>query len=208
MAVTQNFLIGRTRKSAGGTRFSTWKGLNVIAAKPMQVKQTVTEAVELNRAKMKFASQLVKKLGLFNKKAYNFGIQKTTEFADSVKFYRQFIKDDLTLGFHAMEGKSYGTGNVVGPVDNFNFDSPDECVVTQINGGEDDRFFGKQMEASYAILQEDGEILGVYVNAGNGEDYPLTLVYSKAPTPGKGKKVVGKKIIKFKAGSDLATKVK
>lgn len=111
MAVTQNFLIGRTRKSAGGTRFSTWKGLNVIAAKPMQVKQNVTEAVELNRAKMAIISSLVKKLKIVLTSTYSLGIQKTTEFADAVKFFRLRLLDTLNLDITLLAGASFGTGN-------------------------------------------------------------------------------------------------
>jgi hypothetical protein len=37
MAIVQNTLIGRSRRSVGGVTFSTWKGLNVAKSKPVSV---------------------------------------------------------------------------------------------------------------------------------------------------------------------------
>lgn len=112
MAIGQNFLTGRMRKSAGGTRFSTWRGLNVIAAKPMEVRQNVTPAVQLNRDKMSLIGKMVSKLNPYVGSIYSLGIAKTTPFADTVKFFRSRLKDDLKLNVSLLVGASFGTGNV------------------------------------------------------------------------------------------------
>ena len=112
MAISQNFLTGRMRKSAGGTRFSTWRGLNVVASKPMEVRQNVTPKVELNRSKMNVIGKMVSKMNPIVNHIYSLGIAKTTPFADTVKFFRSRIKDDLKLSSALLAGASFGTGNV------------------------------------------------------------------------------------------------
>lgn len=112
MAISQNFLTGRMRKSAGGTRFSTWRGLNVVASKPMEVRQNVTPAVKLNREKMSVIGKMVSKLNPIVGSIYSLGIAKTTPFADTVKFFRSRILDTLKLDASLLAGASFGTGNV------------------------------------------------------------------------------------------------
>ena len=115
MAISQNFLTGRMRKSAGGTRFSTWRGLNIVASKPMEVRQNVTPAVRLNRDKMSLIGKLVSKLNPYVVLFYSLGISKTTPFADTVKFFRNRLKDDLKLDPLLLAGASFGTGNTPAP---------------------------------------------------------------------------------------------
>lgn len=111
MAISQNFLTGRMRKSAGGTRFSTWRGLNIVASKPIDVRQNVTAAVTLNRRKLSVIGKGVSKLNAYVKMYYSLGIQKTTPFADTVKFFRNRIKDDLKLDPALLKDSKFGTGN-------------------------------------------------------------------------------------------------
>jgi hypothetical protein len=111
MAITQNFLIGRTRKSAGGTRFSTWKGLNVIAAKQINVKQTITEALTISRGKMAAAIVISKQLKLIIKSIFDFGIQKTTEFAATTGFFLEKINENFELDLMSIRDQQLGTGN-------------------------------------------------------------------------------------------------
>lgn len=112
MAISQNFLTGRMRKSAGGTRFSTWRGLNIVASKPMEVRQNVTPAVQLNRDKMAVIGKMVSKLNTIVNDMYSLGIAKTTPFADTVKFFRNRILDSLKLDAVSLNGAQFGTGNV------------------------------------------------------------------------------------------------
>lgn len=112
MAISQNFLTGRMRKSAGGTRFSTWRGLNVVASKPMEVRQNVTPAVQLNRDKMSLIGKMVSKMNHIVNDLYSLGIAKTTPFADTVKFFRSRVLDTLKLDASLLAGASFGTGNV------------------------------------------------------------------------------------------------
>ena len=112
MAISQNFLTGRMRKSAGGTRFSTWRGLNVVASKPMEVRQNVTPAVELNRSKMSIIGKGVSKLNVVVNELYSLGIAKTTPFADTVRVFRSAMTDSLKLDASKLSGISFGSGNV------------------------------------------------------------------------------------------------
>ena len=112
MAISQNFLTGRMRKSAGGTRFSTWRGLNVVASKPMEVRQNVTKAVQINRDKMSLIGKMVSKLNPYVGSIDSLGIAKTTPFADTVKFFRNRLLDTLQLDASLLAGASFGTGNV------------------------------------------------------------------------------------------------
>ena len=83
MAISQNFLTGRMRKSAGGTRFSTWRGLNVVASKPMEVRQNVTPVVQLNRDKLSLIGKMVSKLNPYVSLFYSLGISKRSGFANT-----------------------------------------------------------------------------------------------------------------------------
>lgn len=56
MAIVQNTLIGRSRKSVGGTTFSTWKGLNVLKSKPITVANPESDAQLMRRSAL---SQIV-----------------------------------------------------------------------------------------------------------------------------------------------------
>lgn len=49
MAVTQNPIIGMSRKSVGNVSFRTWRGLNIIQAKPLRVKDTYSDAKQAQR---------------------------------------------------------------------------------------------------------------------------------------------------------------
>ena len=115
MATSQNFLTGRMRKSAGGTRFSTWRGLNIVASKPMEVRQNVTPAVQLNRDKMSRIGKLVSTLNPYVSLFYSLGISKTTPFADTVKFFRNRINNSLTFDASMFANASFGTGNAPSP---------------------------------------------------------------------------------------------
>jgi hypothetical protein len=109
------------RKSAGGTRFSSWRGLNIVASKPMEVRQNVTPAVQLNRNKMSLIGKMVSKLNPFVGLFYSLGISKTTPFADTVKFFRNRISDLLKFDASLFTNASFGTGNT--PTPNYHIDS-------------------------------------------------------------------------------------
>ena len=115
MAISQNFLTGRMRKSAGGTRFSTWRGLNIVASKPMEVRQNVTPVVQLNRDKLSRIGKLVSKLNPYVSLFYSLGISKTTPFADTVKFFRNRFTDLLKFDASMFTNASFGTGNTPSP---------------------------------------------------------------------------------------------
>lgn len=53
MAIVQNPLIGRSKQKVGGTVFSTWKGINVLRAKPIEVANPKTPGQLLQRAKLR-----------------------------------------------------------------------------------------------------------------------------------------------------------
>lgn len=54
MAVSQNFIVGKTSGSAGGVTFTTWKGKNVFKSKPQTVGNPQTERQTNQRGKFTF----------------------------------------------------------------------------------------------------------------------------------------------------------
>jgi hypothetical protein len=62
MAVTQNPIIGRSKQSLSNTVFSTWKGRNVIRAKPLEVANPRTLGQVTSRNKLKVLSGMAKGL--------------------------------------------------------------------------------------------------------------------------------------------------
>ena len=133
MAISQNFLTGRMRKSAGGTRFSSWRGLNIVASKPMEVRQNVTPAVQLNRDKMSRIGKLVSKLNPFVGLFYSLGISKTTPFADTVKFFRNRLPDSLMFDPSTFTNATFGTGNTPSPSFHVNNTVIDDLMIDFTN---------------------------------------------------------------------------
>lgn len=62
MAVTQNPIIGRARGSVATTTFTTWKGLNVIKAKPITVANPSTAGQVRQRGRLRFISRLASRI--------------------------------------------------------------------------------------------------------------------------------------------------
>ena len=118
MAIVQNTLIGRARRSVGGTTFATWNGLNILKAKILKPKpQTITDAVILNRAKMKLVGQSCAFISPFAKSIYRLGTPKTTGFAEIVKFFRNKITGavgSLKLLVTDLVNTSFGSENTGG----------------------------------------------------------------------------------------------
>ena len=205
MAISQNFLTGRMRKSAGGTRFSAWRGLNVVASKPMAVRQNVTHAVELNRNKMATIGKMVSKMNSLVKEIYSLGIAKTTPFADTVKFFRSRISDNLRLEAGLLAGASFGTGNAATP----------DYVPNSLSATS----FGISPSNVAGIWgNDDTNVVVIMVNdactkVGIFEDV-VNLKYDFAINPASMGFVAGDKVafavkpVKFRPGADLSGKMK
>ena len=118
MAIVQNTLIGRTRKSIGNLTFCQWNGLNVIKGKLIHKKpQPLSDAVVLNRAKMTVAGRGVGMITTFCKPIYRLGTVKTTGFAEMVKFFRMKLYgtwDELKLEVEALVNSKFGSENCGG----------------------------------------------------------------------------------------------
>lgn len=82
--VTQNPLIGRARKSAGSNTFTTWKGLNVVKTKPLQVANPDTDAQRMNRSAMRQSVEIFR----FISAAVNYGF---IELAIHMSPYNAFV---------------------------------------------------------------------------------------------------------------------
>ena len=205
MAISQNFLTGRMRKSAGGTRFSTWRGLNVVASKPMEVRQNVTPAVELNRAKMSVVGQFTGKLSQFAKNAYSLGIAKTTPFADTVKFFRSKMLDSLILDVSLLKDASFGTGNVaVGSFANIN----DEVTSFEVDLYFDNSIWGlDNIDVTVIVFNDTMTKVGVYTVSTLPTGSFLKNLSSFGFVAGD-KVYFGVKPVKFRPGADLSGKVK
>ena len=205
MATSQNFLTGRMRKSAGGARFSTWRGLNIVASKPMVVRQNVTPAVQLNRNKMSLIGKLVSRLNPYVDLFYSLGISKTTPFADTVKFFRNRLKDDLKLDASLLAGASFGTGNTPTPSYAIIGTSIDNLIVHPSNvsplWGSDD------ITVHITVINEDcTKVYYTFYEVSPQGDIPVDLIDSGF--------VIGDKIavcikpVKTRPGTDLSGSVK
>lgn len=111
MATTQNGIFGRSSGSIGNVVTTTWKGLNVIKAKPMYVKRQFTPAELLNHARIKTVSQAVSQIREFAKYIFNLGTTGTTAFAELQKLFRNRITYELLLDATMFTNIKTGTGN-------------------------------------------------------------------------------------------------
>ena len=205
MAISQNFLTNRMHKSAGGTRFSTWRGLNVVASKPMEIRQNVTPAVELNRRKMSVIGKGVSKLNIVVNELYSLGIAKTTPFADTVRVFRAAMQDNLKLDAAKLSNTSFGTGNVADCT--FSIDSNDVnnfIIVANANVPA----FGIDVVESTLIVFNDS-FTKIHVSK-----FSLTQDVSISVSLLPSGFVAGDKVgycvkrVQYKPGADLSGKVK
>lgn len=205
MAISQNFLTGRMRKSAGGSRFSTWRGLNVVAAKPVEVRQNVTPAVELNRSKMAVVGQFVSKFSQFTKNAYSLGISKTTPFADTVKFFRSKMLDTLRLDVNALKDASFGTGNVaVGSFAN----TESNVSSFEIELYLDDSIWGvDNIDVTVIVFKESMTKVCIFTET-TTPNGAFTKDLTNYGFVAGDKVYFGIKPVKFRPGADLSGKVK
>jgi hypothetical protein len=205
MAISQNFLTGRMRKSAGGTRFSTWRGLNIVAAKPISVRQNVTPAVQLNRDKMSVVGRFVSKMNILVKPFYSLGISKTTPFADTVKFFRTSISDQLKLSIAAVAGRKFGTGNTEG---NTYVNVAHSISGFSVHASIEDPAFGHdELERTLIVFNEEMTKVGYVVSV---DITPSIIEF----VPDDYGFIVGDRVafavkdIQFRPGNDLSGKVK
>lgn len=205
MAISQNFLTGRMRKSAGGTRFSTWRGLNIVASKPMEVRQNVTPAVQLNRDKMSLIGKMVSKLNPIVGSIYSLGIAKTTPFADTVKFFRSRLKDDLKLNVSLLSGASFGTGNV--PSSNYVADTHDADGFV-IKSENIPSIWGSDGVDSTIIMFNDlCTKVGIWL-VSDAIDSPIGITPSEFGFIAGDKIAFAVKPVRFRPGADLSGKMK
>lgn len=106
MAVVQNTLIGRSKRSIGGVTFSTWKGLNVAKSKPVSVANPQTPKQLMRRSAL---SQLV-------------AIFRQVPAAVDLGFAKQAIK---MSAYNAFVGANALTG--------FNFTAPPVATIVLAN---------------------------------------------------------------------------
>lgn len=205
MAISQNFLTGRMRKSAGGTRFSTWRGLNIVASKPQEVRQNVTPAVKLNREKMSLIGKMVSQLNPIVNSVYSLGIAKTTPFADTVKFFRNRLNDDLKLSAPLLAGASFGTGNVPSFDYVHNSDSYDSFVISATNipsiWGVDD------VNHTVIVFNDSCTKVGVW-NVDASINSSLSFDLSEKGFVAGDKIAFAAKPVRFRPGADLSGKMK
>lgn len=205
MAIGQNFLTGRLRGSAGGTRFSTWRGLNIVASKPIEVRQNVTPAVELNRSKMSVVGKSISRINSNVKTIYSLGISKTTPFADTVKFFRNRITDLLLLDPSLLSGSKFGTGNAEGHTyavidklaSSFTLDRVASSNV----------FDNSQTYVDVLVVSDDMKKIAYIKEEGVGDSNIVINLKSFGFDAGD-KIMCGTKPIKFQPGNDLSGKVK
>ena len=76
MAIVQNTLIGKTKKSVGGTTFTSWKGRNVLKSKAVSVSNPKTAGQKKQRLQFSgttkfYAKNKIALMTLFNRFAGN-----------------------------------------------------------------------------------------------------------------------------------------
>lgn len=205
MAISQNFLTGRMRKSAGGTRFSTWRGLNVVASKPMEVRQNVTPAVQLNRDKMALVGRAISRINPVVNAIYSLGIAKTTPFADTVKFFRNRITDTLKLNPLLLNGESFGTGNV--PSGNYECVTPDTQSF-EIDCTNESELFGSDDVVKTVIVVSDYMTKVGYFTVTSAKNASISIDLSVYGFVSGDKVAFAVKPVRFKPGADLSGKMK
>ena len=205
MAISQNFLTGRMRKSAGGTRFSTWRGLNVVASKPMEVRQNVTPAVKLNRSKLSVVGKGVSKLNIVVNELYSLGIAKTTPFADTVRVFRSAMTDSLKLDAAKLSGISFGTGNVADC--SFSVDD-DSAASFSIVSNAFVQAFGNDMVESTLIVFNDSFTKFHTMKFSSMQDNSISASLTSSGFVAGDKVGFCVKRVQYKPGADLSGKVK
>lgn len=208
MARTQNTLFGRTSGSIGGVTCQTWKGVNVVRSKPFEVRQNVTQAVQLNRDKFSMVGRCISRINYAMSVMYNFGIQKTTEFADTVKFFRNKVLDTLKLNPALLAGAKFGTGNAEG----FQYVNASPSVnsfeISLVENSGDAEFDSADADVSVLVVNDTMTKIGWFANAGLGNATNINIDLSEYDFAIGDKVKVATKVVKFKAGADLAGKVK
>lgn len=205
MAISQNFLTGRMRKSAGGTRFSTWRGLNIVAAKPISVRQNVTPAVQLNRDKMSVAGKFGSKMNILVKAFYSLGISKTTPFADTVKFFRNRMLDSLKLNPALLANAKFGTGNTEGNTYSVDVATASEFALTTLIV---DPAFGTDDIVSTLIIFNDTMSKFGFVTNNDAPNASISLDPSVFGFLIGDKIAYAVKNVQFRPGNDISGKVK
>ena len=208
MARTQNTLFGRTSGSIGGVTCQTWKGVNIVRSKPFEVRQNVTPSVQLNRNKFAMVGRCISRINYAMSVMYNFGIQKTTEYADTVKFFRDKVLDTLKLDPTLLAGAKFGTGNAEGFQYELGSDAVDAFVIERIANSGDAEFDSADTEVSVLVVNDTMTKIGWFPNVAAGNALTITLDLSTYDFASGDKVKVATKNIKFKAGADLAGKVK
>lgn len=205
MAISQNFLTGRMRKSAGGTRFSTWRGLNIVAAKPISVRQNVTQAVQDNRDKMALVGKAIAKINVSVSRIYNFGISKTTPFADSVKFFRNKLLSATAVNPLLFGSAKFGTGNAEGH--SYVVDATEHQAFSLVRSVIAEVFDTADTQIDLLVFNELLTKIAYIQNVDAG-DADILIDLSNFGFVGGDKIMCGVKPIRFTPGNDLAGKVK
>ena len=205
MAISQNFLTGRMRKSAGGTRFSTWRGLNIVASSPMEVRQNVTPAVQLNRDKMSVMGKLGSRLNPYVSLFYSLGISKTTPFADTVKFFRNRFSDSLIFDADKLTNASFGTGNTPSPSFHVNNMSINDIVIQFSNVSP---LWGTDVVDIMFIIVNELGTKSYVTSVSDVLTNEITLDIAFSDFIAGDKIFIAAKVIKTRPGTDLSGTVK
>lgn len=154
MSITQNPLIGRARKSFSNVRFSTWNGLNIVASKPLQVKQNVTDKVLLNRNKMSVVGSLLRGYSFIAQIFIFMAAKGKSKFSLLIQFFRNNILDTLKISFTAIAGFKLSNGNFLINTAEFNYFTGNNLSLS-LSFIDSLTLNGKQIKASVFIFNED-----------------------------------------------------
>ena len=134
MAVTQNPIIGRSKQSLSNTVFSTWKGRNVIRAKPLEVANPRTLGQVSSRNKIKILSGMAKNL----RAAIVIGLKSVSQLVTEYNSFVQANYDLVTTSPTTGEVTDVGTPIIVSAND-------DNGVLPTLLAVEADGAFGNYL---------------------------------------------------------------
>jgi hypothetical protein len=202
MAIIQNPLIGRARKSLGNTTFATWKGLNILKQKIFEPKkQTISDAVALNRAKMQLIGRTIGFISGFAKSIYPLGTTKTTAFAEIIKTFRMLIQGTLgALKFLVTDlvGTSFGSENTGGIFYTAGASAGSILKLTQDPITSNPLLLVADAKVTFFVINEDGTQCVYFDIGSSGSDTTVNLDCSEYFP-------VGTKVFAYSQGSLVVT---
>jgi hypothetical protein len=211
MAVTQNPLIGRASGSFAGAVFSTSYGKNQIRSKPVEVSNPNTDAQKLVRQKFAAVSDVLRQALPFFKEAYKDESLQMPVYSHLMGYAFK----NAASGTLDSVSVDYGKLSPAQDVNNI------ASLITLDKDTENEVTAEWTASLMYDKIGDDGTLSVMLIDQATGDVFISTLNVDvddeqvMIPVPGvnTGKTfncwvMAKKRVVKFKAGSDLSDSVK